>query len=126
MDKFRQPQPMEGFSRPGSLGGEAHDDDSVEGHMMDDERIQEGSGSSGFKATDDDTEGHYVGKRASDEEDTEGHVTLKRASDEDDTEGHVTLKRASDEDDVEGHIAGLNRRASDDDDNTEGTGTNFR
>jgi hypothetical protein len=32
---------MEGFTRPGSLGGEAHDDDSVEGHIMSDERIQD-------------------------------------------------------------------------------------
>ena len=97
MDRFRQPQPMEGFSRPGSLGGEAHDDDSVEGHMMDDDKITEG-GPSGFRATD-----------------------------EDDTEGHGgTYKRASDEDDVEGHVAGLNRRLSDDDDSNEGTGTNFR
>ena len=38
MDNYRRRPPMEGFSRPGSLGGEAHDDDSVEGHMMDDEK----------------------------------------------------------------------------------------
>ncbi len=105
MDNYRRRPPMEGFSRPGSLGGEAHDDDSVEGHMMDDERIQEG-GQSGFRATDDDTEGHGVLKRA-DEDDTEGHGVLKRA-DEDDTEGHGVLKRA-DEDDVEGH--GVLKRA---------------
>ena len=35
MDDYRRRPPMEGFSRPGSLGGEAHDDDSVEGHIMD-------------------------------------------------------------------------------------------
>jgi hypothetical protein len=78
MDRFRQPVPMEGFSRPGSLGGEAHDDDSVEGHMMDDERLQEN--------------------------DTEGHGTLPRATDDDDTEGHIhgLNRRASDDEDVEG------------------------
>ena len=94
---------MEGFSRPGSLGGEAHDDDSVEGHMMDDERIQEG-GQSGFRATDDDTEGHGY-RRASDEDDTEGHAAVRRASDEDDVEGHSAFRglRATDDDDTEGH-----------------------
>ena len=110
---------MEGFSRPGSLGGEAHDDDSVEGHMMDDERIQ-----------DTDTEGHGFGlKRASDDdEDTEGHgYGLKRASEDDDTEGHgYGLKRASeDEDDTEGHSAFRGLKATDDDD-TEGHSTKIR
>jgi len=79
MDRFRHRPPMEGFSRPGSLGGEAHDDDSVEGHMMDDERIQE-----------QDTEGHGFGlNRASDDDDTEGHgFGSLRATEDDDTEGH--------------------------------------
>ena len=35
MDNYRRRPPMEGFSRPGGLGGEAFDDDSVEGHIMD-------------------------------------------------------------------------------------------
>lgn len=65
MDDFRRRTPMEGFSRPGSLGGEAwkDSDDSVEGHIMDDLR------------QDQDTEGHRF--QASDDEDTEGHALLK-------------------------------------------------
>src|SRR6187402_126086 len=122
MDRFRQPVPMEGFSRPGSLGGEAHDDDSVEGHMMDDEKIQENPGQSGFRATDEDTEGHWTGPRASDDEDAEGHWTGPRASDDEDTEGHGTLPRATDDDDTEGH--GTLPRATDED--TEGHWTGPR
>ena len=58
VDNFRRRPPMEGFSRPGSLGGEAIDDDSVEGHIMEDDR--RGTGGEGFvrRADDDDTEGH--------------------------------------------------------------------
>ncbi len=64
MDRLRRQPPMEGFSRPGSLGGEAYDDDSVEGHIMDDDRTQDldnkGQGFR-FRATDDDdTEGHRI------------------------------------------------------------------
>jgi hypothetical protein len=111
---------MEGFSRPGSLGGEAHDDDVVEGHMMDDQRTQ-----------DQDTEGHALWRSATDD-DTEGHLGRggaknPRATDDDDTEGHIGLRRASgDEDDTEGHLAGLNRRASDEEDDTEGHGIQKR
>ena len=94
MDNFRRRPPMEGFSRPGSLGGEAwnDEDDSVEGHIMSDDKNL-------------DTEGHGYGLgRASDEEDTEGHgATLGRVSDDEDTEGHAMVFRASDEDDTEGH-----------------------
>ena len=128
MDRYRRRPPMEGFSRPGSLGGEAHDDDSVEGHQMDDDRNQdidtEGHGI-GFKAVpdDDDTEGHRRStptlRAEGDEDDTEGHrrsTSTLRAEDDDDTEGHRMI-RATEDDDTEGH--GLQRRLSDDDD-TEG------
>jgi hypothetical protein len=99
---------MEGFSRPGSLGGEAwDDDDSVEGHIMNDE-----------KTLDQDTEGHAKWKASDD--DTEGHAKWK-ASD-DDTEGHAAAGKfkASDDDDTEGHAAAGKFKASDDDDDTEG------
>ena len=81
MDDFRRRTPMEGFSRPGSLGGEAwKDDDSVEGHIMDDLK------------QDQDVEGHRF--MAADDDDTEGHRSTPtlRASDDDDTEGHVKLQ----------------------------------
>lgn len=113
MDKFRRRPPMEGFSRPGSLGGEAYDDDSVEGHIMDDERTQ-----------DVDTEGHAKWPRA-DEDDTEGHRVLRRAEDDEDTEGHG-LRRATDDDDTEGHLGGLKRSLSDDDEDTEGHAKTIR
>ena len=59
---------MEGFSRPGSLGGEAVDNDEVEGHIMTDRPDQ-----------DDDTEGHAAKTRSlTDDDDTEGHATTKR------------------------------------------------
>ncbi len=92
MDQYRRRPPMEGFSRPGSLGGEAWDDsdDTVEGHIMSDDRNL-------------DTEGH-IRRRTDDESDTEGHGVLRRASDDDDTEGHGVLRRAEDDDDTEGHI----------------------
>ena len=93
MDQFRRKPPMEGFSRPGSLGGEAHDDDIVEGHIMDDDRTQDA--------------------------DVEGHAGWLKATDDEDTEGHGVLRRA-DDDDTEGHLGGLNRRLSEDDDDTEG------
>jgi hypothetical protein len=106
MDRFRRRPPMEGFSRPGSLGGEAYDDDSVEGHIMDDDRTQ-----------DIDTEGHVKAPRADD--DTEGHAFTRRLEgDDDDTEGHAFTRRADDDDDTEGHAGWL--KASDDDDDTEG------
>ena len=91
MDDFRRRTPMEGFSRPGSLGGEAwQDDDSVEGHIMDDPKQDQDVEGHRFQAAgDDDTEGHRF--QAADDDDTEGHRALK-ASDDDDTEGHRALK----------------------------------
>ena len=54
MDNYRRQPPREGFSRPGSLGGKAYDDDDeVEGHTMT------------FK------------HRITDDDDTEGHISLK-------------------------------------------------
>jgi hypothetical protein len=95
VDNYRRRPPMEGFSRPGSLGGEAWDDeDSVEGHIMGDDRTQ-----------DQDVEGHAVFKAdqgavlREDEDDTEGHAVFKsdegavlRSDEDDDTEGHAKLK----------------------------------
>jgi len=87
MDDVRRKPPMEGFSRPGSLGGEAFNDE-VEGHIMTDQ--------------DQDTEGHIKLPRA-DDDDTEGHIKLPRA-DDDDTEGHAVRKGLTDDDDdTEGH-----------------------
>jgi hypothetical protein len=109
VEDYRRRPPMEGFSRPGSLGGEAwDDDDSVEGHIMNDEKTQ-----------DQDTEGHAKWKASDD--DTEGHAKWK-ASDDDDTEGHAATGKfkASDDDDTEGHAATGKFKASDDDDDTEG------
>ena len=102
MDDFRRRTPMEGFSRPGSLGGEAtQDDDSVEGHIMDDlKQDQDVEGHRFQAADDDDTEGHRALKATDD--DVEGHRF--QAADDDDTEGHRALK-ASDDDDTEGHRA---------------------
>ena len=112
MEQFRRRPPMEGFSQPGSLGGgEAWDDDSVEGHIMDDLR------------QDQDVEGHRFERRADD--DTEGHVKFPRADGDDDTEGHVKLPRADGDDDTEGHIGGLSRRGTEDDD-TEGHAAKIR
>ena len=85
MDDLRRRPPMEGFSRPGSLGGgEAWDDDTVEGHVMNDD----------LKQDQEDTEGHRLFKQGEDkEEDTEGHRLFKQGEDDDDTEGHkVNLK----------------------------------
>jgi hypothetical protein len=95
VDNYRRRPPMEGFSRPGSLGGEAWDEeDSVEGHIMGDDRTQ-----------DQDVEGHAVFKSdqgavlREDEDDTEGHAVFKsdqgavlRSDEDDDTEGHAKLK----------------------------------
>jgi len=79
MDNYRRRPPMEGFSRPGQLGGEAFDEDAVEGHMMDER---------------DDTPGDTTWKRRLDEDDTEGHkLTTRGVADEDDTEGHALTKR---------------------------------
>ena len=88
MDNYRRRPPMEGFSRPGELGGEAFDDDSVEGHIMDER---------------DETPSEGIAKRRLDEDDTGGST--------DDTEGHRGGARQAvdDEDDTEGHRANLLR-----------------
>jgi hypothetical protein len=125
MDRFRRRPPMEGFSRPGSLGGEAYDEDSVEGHIMDDDRTQDidTEGHGFLKASDeDDTEGHGNIARRADEDDTEGHAGIVRRADEDDTEGHAGWLKATDDDDTEGHSF---RRAAEDDD-TEGHGSKIK
>jgi hypothetical protein len=88
MDDFRRRPTMEGFTRPGSFGGEAwNDDDSVEGHIMSDD----------LRRDEDDTEGHGALKRG----------PLKRVDDEEDVEGHGLVRRGvlkrADEDDTEGH-----------------------
>ena len=85
MDNYRRRPPMEGFSLPGQLGGEAFDDDEVEGHTMTISR----------KYDDDDTEGHGgIGRKATDDDDTEGHggIGRKATDDDDDTEGHASLR----------------------------------
>jgi len=88
MDNYRRRPPMEGFSRPGQLGGEAFDDDEVEGHTM------------------------PTTKRMLDDDDTEGHITsARKATDDDDTEGHIaSARKATDDDDTEGHITARNLR----------------
>jgi hypothetical protein len=79
VEDYRRRPPMEGFSRPGSLGGEAwNDEDSVEGHAG---RLQ--------ATDDDDTEGHAGRLQATDDDDTEGHAGRLQATDDDDTEGHA-------------------------------------
>ena len=72
MDNYRRRPPMEGFSRPGQLGGEAfNDDDAVEGHIMTDQTDD-------TRKLDDDTEGHGLsGRKATDDDDTEGHASLR-------------------------------------------------
>jgi hypothetical protein len=120
VENYRRRPPMEGFSRPGSLGGEAwDDDDSVEGHIMSDDRN-----------LDQDTEGHAVFKAdegavlKADDDDTEGHGGLFKATEDDDTEGHAVFKAdegavlKADDDDTEGHAGWL--KSTEDDDDTEG------
>ena len=131
MDNYRRRPPMEGFSRPGQLGGEAYDDDEVEGHIMTDrtedtqrdarpkvEDDVEGHGGLGRKLDDDDTEGHGLTGRRIDDDDVEGHGLTGRRLDDDDTEGHGLTGRRIDDDDVEGH--GVTGRKLDDDDEAEG------
>lgn len=73
MDNYRRRPPMEGFSRPGQLGGEAFDDDEVEGHIMTDQPED-------TRKLDDDTEGHGgIVRKATDDDDTEGHILNLRA-----------------------------------------------
>ena len=85
MDNYRRQPPMEGFSRLGSLGGEAFDDDAVEGHIMTDQ-------TNDTRTLDDDTEGHGpFSPKATDDDDTEGHGPFSpKATDDDDTEGHMS------------------------------------
>lgn len=80
MDDFRRRPPMEGFSRPGGLGGEAVDDDVVEGHIMDSDRDRIGDTDFRRRADEDDVEGHGLSKRSlTDDDDTEGHGLSKRS-----------------------------------------------
>ena len=113
MDNYRRRPPMEGFSRPGQLGGEAFDDDVVEGHMMTDRDEIQGESAVRRGSTEDDTEGHKARRGLTDDDDTEGHVTRtsRGIADDDDTEGHVTRtsRGIADEDDTEGHA--LNKRS---------------
>ena len=90
MDDFRRRGPMEGFSRPGSLGGEAwKDEDSVEGHIMDDLKQDQDTEGHRFQAAgEDDTEGHRF--QAAGDDDTDGHRW--KVDGGDDTEGHASLK----------------------------------
>jgi hypothetical protein len=95
MDNYRRRPPMEGFARPGQLGGEAFNDDEVEGHMMDERDETQGEGVTRRRLDEDDTEGHALNRRGlTDEDDTEGHALNRRGIvDEDDTEGHALNKR---------------------------------
>ena len=61
MDNYRRRPPMEGFSRPGELGGEAFDDDSVEGHIMDE---RDDNPDSSFRRRVDENPGDATWKRA--------------------------------------------------------------
>jgi hypothetical protein len=106
MDNYRRRPPMEGFSRPGQLGGEAFDNDEVEGHIMDERDDIPGEGITRRGLDEDDTEGHKATTRSVDEDDTEGHRATTRSltDDEDDTEGHrATTRSLTDDDDTEGH-----------------------
>jgi hypothetical protein len=104
VDNYRPRPPMEGFSRPGSLGGEASDDDNVEGHIMSDDRNLDTEGHRLPRAdAGDDTEGHRL-PRADAGDDTEGH-RLPRADEGDDTEGHRLPRADEGDDDTEGHAA---------------------
>jgi hypothetical protein len=101
MDRLRRRPPMEGYTRPGSGGGEAWDD-SVEGHTMDPRDDQDYE----------DTEGHGTRPKLGatpEDEDTEGHGTrpkLGATPEDEDTEGHGTrpkLGATPEDDDTEGH-----------------------
>ena len=96
MDNYRRRPPMEGFSRPGQLGGEAFEDDEVEGHIMEERDDIQGEGAVRRGLDEDDTEGHGLrAKSLTDEDDTEGHGLRAKSltDDEDDTEGHSLNKR---------------------------------
>jgi hypothetical protein len=95
---------MEGFSRPGQLGGEAFDDDEVEGHIMTD-RTDDTQRDAVRPRVEDDVEGHGLTGRRLDDDDTEGHGLTGRRIDDDDVEGHgVTGRKLDDDDDAEGHL----------------------
>ena len=79
MDNYRRRPPMEGFSRPGELGGEAVDDDSVEGHIMDERDDNPIDSKFRFRVDEEDTEGHKVNRQLTDEDDTEGHKATTRS-----------------------------------------------
>jgi len=100
MDNYRRRPPMEGFSRPGELGGEAFDDDSVEGHIMDE---RDDTPDTSFRRRVDENPGDTTWRKRLDDDDTEGHTTRRGIADEDDTEGHTTRRGIADEDDTEGH-----------------------
>ena len=104
MDQYRRRPPMEGFSQPGQLGGEAFDDE-VEGHIMTDREdpTRDISRLNVRRDDDDDTEGHRL-VRATDDDDTEGHRIAARIAADDDTEGHAA-RMATDDDDTEGHAS---------------------
>ena len=104
MDNYRRKPPMEGFSRPGSLSGEAYDDDEVEGHSMSMLRNN---------TPDDDTEGHGLATPKATDDDTEGHGgKFRGVTGDDDTEGHGGKFRGvtGDDDDTEGHASTRNLR----------------
>jgi len=122
MDNLRRKPPMEGFSRPGQLGGEAFDNDEVEGHIMGERDDIQGESAARRRLDEDDAEGHAARRRLTDD-DTEGHAARRRLTDdpdaEDDTEGHkLTTRGIADEDDTEGHK--LTTRGVADDEDTEG------
>ena len=95
MDNYRRRPPMEGFSRPGQLGGEAFDDDVVEGHIMDERNDKPGDTAAKRRRLDDDTEGHKLkSKGLVDDDDTEGHKLKSKGIVDDDTEGHQFAKRS--------------------------------
>ncbi len=107
MDNYRRRPPMEGFSRPGQLGGEAHDDDEVEGHIMTDQ-TDETRREAIRGRNEDDVEGHGLTGRKIEDDDVEGHGLTGRKIEDDDVEGHgLTGRKAADDDDTEGHVLNL-------------------
>ena len=107
MDNYRRRPPMEGFSRPGQLGGEAFDDDEVEGHIMTDQSDETQREAIG-RRNEDDVEGHGLTGRKLEDDDVEGHGLTGRKIEDDDVEGHgLTGRKVSDDDDTEGHILNL-------------------
>ena len=91
MDRFKRPPTGEGFRDIGR-GGELVEDDSVEGHIMGDEIMDQEK----------DAEGHARLRRALPDDDVEGHAR-SRLTDDDDAEGHMRKRAMPDDEDVEGH-----------------------